>query len=35
MPLLAQNLVTFTRASSGTYVGSDGLIKDGGDELCC
>ena len=22
-----QNLVTFTRASSGTYVGSDGLIK--------
>ena len=21
------NLVTFTRASSGTYVGSDGLIK--------
>jgi len=23
----AQNLVTFTRASSGTYVGSDGLIK--------
>ena len=22
-----QNLITFTRASTGTYVGSDGLIK--------
>jgi hypothetical protein len=23
----AQNLVTFTRASSGTYVGSDGVLR--------